>query len=99
MHCPYCFSIDLVKNGCNGAGTPKFKCKACARQFVEAPKTRRVSEQDKRLIDKLLLERLPLAGIARVAGVSGTWLQHYVNAKYAAVPRTVRVVPKKNRPP
>ena len=47
------------------------------------------------LIDKLLLERLSLAGIARVTGVSELWLQRYVNALYASVPRKVAVRAKK----
>ena len=35
------------------------------------------------LIDRLLLERISLAGIARVVQVSEQWLQSYVNEKYA----------------
>ena len=46
------------------------------------------------MIDKLLLERIPLAGIARVTGVSDTWLQKRVNAKYKAVPRQINVTVK-----
>lgn len=49
----------------------------------------------KTLIDKLLLEKIPLAGIARVAGVSEPWLQSYVNAKYQSVPHQVNVRAKK----
>jgi IS1 family transposase len=40
------------------------------------------------------LEKIPLAGIARVAGVSEPWLQNYVNEKYAAVPRVIDVTDK-----
>lgn len=35
------------------------------------------------LIDRLLLERISLAGIARAVQVSEQWLQSYVNEKYA----------------
>jgi hypothetical protein len=41
------------------------------------------------------LEKIPLAGIARVVGVSEPWLQSYVNAKYEAVPQQVEVPVKK----
>jgi len=41
------------------------------------------------------LERISLCGIARVAQVSETWLQQYVNEKYALVQRQVEVTPKK----
>jgi hypothetical protein len=47
------------------------------------------------LIDRLLLERISLAGIARAVQVSEQWLQTYVNEKYAAVPRQVHVSAKK----
>jgi len=47
------------------------------------------------LIDKLLLEKIPLAGIARVCDVSETWLQDYVNRKYEAIPQQVNVSAKK----
>jgi AraC-like DNA-binding protein len=54
-----------------------------------------IQEDTKKLIDKLLLERLSLAGIARVTGVSEQWLQTYVNAKYETTPRAVQVCAKK----
>jgi hypothetical protein len=47
------------------------------------------------LIDRLLLERISLAGIARAVRVSEQWLQDYVNRKYAEVPRVIQVSPKK----
>jgi len=49
----------------------------------------------KELTDRLLLERLCLAGIARALKVSEQWLQDYVNRKYAQVGRTVQVSSKK----
>jgi insertion element IS1 protein InsB len=42
----------------------------------------------------LLVEKVPLAGIARAAQVSSSWLQKHVNATYAHVPRTASVMPK-----
>jgi hypothetical protein len=71
-------------------------CKDYKRQFVLDPKWRRVSDETKRLINKLLLEKIWLDGIARVTGVSEPWLQAYVNAKYAATPRSVKVSVKKD---
>jgi hypothetical protein len=49
----------------------------------------------KGVIDKLLLERLALAAIARVTGVSERWLQMYVNQKFYQTPKTVDVSSKK----
>ena len=42
----------------------------------------------------MLLEKISLAGIARVVKVSESWLQNYVNSKYDAVPRQVKVQSK-----
>lgn len=95
MHCPRCQSDQVIKNGRIHTGKPKWMCKACKRQFVADPTWRRISDDTKALIDKLLLEKISLAGIARVVGVSEPWLQAYVNAKYADVPRRVQVTPKK----
>lgn len=94
MQCPYCQHSHIVKNGKNGVGTAKYRCNGCRRQFVEHSKNKRISEEQKQLIDHLLLEKLPLAGIARVVGVSAPWLQKYVNRKYEAQPRTVKVSAK-----
>ncbi len=94
--CPSCGSGLVVRNGHIHNGKAKFACKACRRQFVENPVWKPIAEETKALIDKLLLERLSLAAIARVSGVSKQWLQTYVNAKYAAVEQAVQVPAQKN---
>jgi transposase-like protein len=53
-----------------------------------------ISEETKGIIDRLLLEKLPLAGIARALQISELWLQQYVNQKYKQVDREVQVRPK-----
>ena len=95
MQCPRCQSERVIKNGRIHTGKPKWMCKDCKRQFVLDPQWRRISDETKALIDKLLLEKISLAGIARVTGVSEVWLQAYVNAKYATVERSVQVSAKK----
>ena len=90
MICPKCHSLNIVKNGSIHNGKPKFACQDCGRQFVEKPENT-IPQSKKDLIDKLLLERIPLAGIARVVEVSERWLQNYVNQKYQAVPQHVEV--------
>ncbi len=47
------------------------------------------------MIDKMLLERLALAGIARITGASERWLQIYVNHKYNEIPQQVEISKKK----
>ena len=60
------------------------------------PHKRWISQETKALIDNLLLERVSLAGIVRVTGVSARWLQDYVNRKYGEVPQQVDVPAQKN---
>ena len=74
---------------------PKYKCLSCGRQFVENPTNKVISSQTKDLIERLLLEKISLAGIARTTDVSKKWLQDYVNNKYASIERLVKVKPKK----
>jgi transposase-like protein len=94
-HCPDCHTDQVIKNGSNGTGKPKYACKACGHQFVDDPQWRVISDDTKALIDRLLLERISLAGIARAVQVSESWLQAYVNEKYRTVPREVHVRSKK----
>ena len=80
MNCPRCHSNTVVKNGIRPlTGRQQYRCQDCQRQFVANPKKPRVSPWQKTIIGRLLLERIPLAGIARVVEVSERWLQTYVN--------------------
>ena len=83
--CPRCRSQHTVRNGRIHNKKPKFQCQDCKRQFVENTTNKVIDQETKELIDRLLLEKIPLAGIARAAQVSSTWLQEYVNNKYAHV--------------
>lgn len=94
-NCPTCDSAQTVKNGRIHNGKQRFLCRECGRQFVEQPSKRVIDAATRELIDRLLLERISLAGIARAVQVSETWLQQYVNEKYALVRREVEVTPKK----
>ena len=63
-NCPNCESKDVVKNGFIHNGNQNLNCKACGRQFVEAPRQKIISEKTKALIDNHLFAEIPLAGIA-----------------------------------
>ena len=93
--CPSCFSETIVKNGRIHNGKQRFKCNECNRQFIEKPQKIVIKQQKRELIDRLLLEKISLAGIARAAQVSERWLQTYVNEKYATVSREIKVTSKK----
>jgi transposase-like protein len=93
--CLRCGSDKCIKNGSIHNGKPKQRCKTCGRQFVTDPQNAPITAETKALVDKLLLEKIPLAGIVRVTGVSERWLQYYVNDKYAHVSQQVHVTAKK----
>ena len=84
MSCPYCNSPKFVKNG-SVHRRKKNRCLNCGKQYVLEQHFKRISKEIWELVDKLLVEKLPLAGTARVTGVSERWLQIYTNRKYAAI--------------
>jgi insertion element IS1 protein InsB len=94
LTCPTCGSCDIVKNGMTRCGKQNYKCQDCNRQFVEDPQWKPKDVNTCVLIDLLLLEKIPLAGIARVTGVTESWLQQYVNSFYKTVPQEAEVLPK-----
>ncbi|HHS99456.1 MAG TPA: IS1 family transposase [Thiomicrospira sp.] len=98
MRCPSCGSKQVIKNGVtSSSGKQNYLCKSCRRQFVENPTHYCISDETKPLIDRLLLEKISLAGIARAVQVSERWLQRYVNERYDKTPRQVQVSTKKKR--
>lgn len=86
MNCPHCHSPRVKKNGHISSGKQNHRCTDCGRQFVESGPDWFVSFEDKILINKLLLERIPLAGICRVSGVSASWLANYLKEFYRDLP-------------
>ena len=87
--CPRCDSENIVKNGNTTYGKAKFMCKDCRKHFVKNPVVREISDEKKELIDRLLLEKIPLAGIARTVQVSLRWLYSYVEEKYRSVEKEI----------
>ena len=93
--CPKCSAERTVKNGRIHTGKQRFLCRGCGYQFVENPTDKRIDQATRELIERLLLERLSMAGIAQAVQVSEQWLQDYVNYKAAQTSRTAQVRPKK----
>jgi len=93
--CPSCGSSHTVKNGTIHNKKQKYQCQTCKRQFVPNNSKVYINNQTKELIDKLLLEKISLAGIIRVTGVSKKWLQNYVNRNFAEVSQSIKCTQKK----
>jgi len=79
--CPTCTSKRTIKNGRISLrhaplhnGKQRFLCRACGRQFVEDPTHKVIDAETRTLVDRLLLERISMAGIARAVQVSEQWL-------------------------
>jgi insertion element IS1 protein InsB len=110
LSCPTCGSDDIMKNGTTRRGKQNHKCRDCGRQFVEDPQWKPKDKDIIALVNLLLLEKIPLAGIVRTIGVSASWLllgalpwsgnptgahpQNYVNKYYQQVEKQAEVVPK-----
>ena len=54
----------------------------------------RFHSETKALIERLILEKISQAGIARARGVSIRWLQNYLNKKYAEISPEISVMKK-----
>ena len=79
--CPSCGSQEISRNGQTRHGKQNYKCRDCGRQFVVDPAWKAMTPAQYDLIERLLLERVSLAGIARVLQISEDTVQRYVNAK------------------
>jgi hypothetical protein len=84
LRCPRCGLSHSKRNGHTHYRKQNYRCKGCGRQFVRD--SQRVDEAARALVKRLLLERLSLRGICRVAGVSLTWLLHFIATLYAQLP-------------
>lgn len=80
--CPRCQSAAVVRNGPTANGTPSFRCRPCGRRFVAHPRKGPVTAERRELVERLLGERLGLRAIARVTGLSRSWLQAFANGLY-----------------
>ena len=85
IRCPACQSEYVKKNGHTSKGKQNYRCR-CGRQFVQGGADWFISDSNKVLIDKLLLERISLNGICRSVGISQTWLLGYLREIYDNLP-------------
>lgn len=89
--CPDCQSARIVENGRSDGGNFRYRCQDCGSQFIENVIQQEVSQETKELIERLLLEKISLRGIARVVDISLTWLENYLDEKYGHSFRCVDV--------
>src|ERR1044072_7003365 len=84
--CPKCGSSQYKRNGRNHTGEQNHKCKTGGRAFVLIPENHVITEEQRAVIERLLLERISLRGICRVIGVGLRWLLYFMRARFTAAP-------------
>ena len=77
--CPRCGSTCVALDGIGRGGTQNHLCGDCGRQFVLEPRRGPVSDEKRRLVERMLLERLGIRAIARVTRLSRSWVQRFAN--------------------
>jgi transposase-like protein len=80
--CPRCRAGHVVRNGTTRAARPSFLCRGCGRRFVDGPRKAPIDQERKALVLRLLGERMAIRAIARVTGLSRSWLQRFANPLY-----------------
>jgi hypothetical protein len=61
---------------------------------VENPTNKIINQETLDLVDRLLREKIPLAGKSSCAQVSKKWLQDFVFTKSAQIPQEIKVSDK-----
>ena len=96
--CPQCGSRWYKRNGHIHTGKQNHRCNVCGRAFVLTPENSVVTEEQRRLIERLLLERISLRGICRAVGVGLQWLLQFMVARFQAVPEDLHAKPAEGTP-
>jgi insertion element IS1 protein InsB len=96
--CPQCGSRWYKRNGHIHTGKQNHRCKLCGRAFVLQPDNAVITEEQRLLIERLLLERISLRGICRAVGVGLQWLLQFMGARFQAAPEHLNVAPPVQTP-
>jgi len=96
--CPQCGSKHYKRNGHIHTGKQNHRCKACERAFVLNPEQHVITDEQRGLIERLLLERISLRGICRAVGVGLRWLLQFMVERFQAAPDHLYVEQTTNGP-
>lgn len=95
--CPQCGSTWYKRNGHIHTGKQNHRCKRCGRAFVLLPENHLITEEQRTLVERLLLERISLRGICRAVGVGLRWLLQFMVDRFAAAPDHLYVRPQEGK--
>src|ERR1043166_192823 len=96
--CPQCGSRWFKRNGHIHTGKQNHRCKRCGRAFVLTPANAVITEEQRRLIERLLLERISLRGICRAVGGGLQWLLQFMVTRFQAAPEDLYAKPAAGTP-
>jgi transposase-like protein len=97
LHCPYCQSDRLVKNGHTADGRQRYRCRTCNRQHRENPKPNGYTEGQRETILRAYQERSSLRGLSRTFGVARNTVSRWLQKSPSASPARADVAPRPTR--
>jgi insertion element IS1 protein InsB len=95
---PQCGASWYKKNGHIPTGKQNPRCKVCGRAFVLNPANHLIPEEQRTLIERLLLERISLRGICRAVGVGLRGPLQFMGQRFQAAPEHLYSTPPANIP-
>jgi len=96
--CPQCGSRSYKRNGHIHTGKQNHRCKLCGSAFVLNPVNSVITQEQRLLIERLLLERLSLRGICRAVGLGLQWLLQFMVTRFQAAPDDLSTKPPEGTP-
>ncbi len=91
--CPQWGSRWYKRTGHIHTGKQNHRCKRCGRAFVLNPDNAVITEEQRTLIERLLLERISLRGICRAMGVELRGLLQFMGARFQEAPDHLNIRP------
>ena len=87
MRCPKCKSARRqVKNGWNGSGSQKYRCRECGAGYTPEPKPKGYPAETRILAIRMYVEGSSYGSIARVLKVNPQTIANWVSAYAAQLP-------------
>lgn len=81
LHCQYCTSPNLVRNGLAADGRQRYLCRDCTKRSRAAPRSQAYTAEEREQILRTYQERSSLRGLARIFGVSRNTVTAWLKKK------------------
>lgn len=81
ISCPHCGSQDLLKHGKNASGTPRWRCKGCAKSFQLTYAYNACKPGIKQQIDNQILNSSGVRDTARILRINPNTVCNHLKKK------------------